>query len=206
MLWTKRSAIPFRIPESCSRDPAPGLAAADFCVGDGPRSEMLAPLGPAATDFAAARTSVSVTRPSGPEPLTAARSTPSSAAIRRATGEALTRASSSLFCAGSRVGRSDAVFSPRFPAGDTPAATGFFSEALFSCGGAVSFSLPSAGAGFSVSACSFFGSSVFASFSGGRSFFRSFSGVFFSSSGAASPGSPMNAIRWPTSTLPPSST
>src|SRR6266403_112946 len=59
---------------------------------------------PAATgcDFAAARTSVSVTRPSGPVPFTLERSTPSSAASRRATGDALTRASSP--CRGSRVG------------------------------------------------------------------------------------------------------
>src|SRR6266496_1824407 len=59
-------------------------------------------------DFAAARTSVSVTRPSGPVPFTLARSTPSSAAIRRATGDAFTRASSDFSTFG-------AGFSPSAP-------------------------------------------------------------------------------------------
>src|SRR6266704_2281896 len=62
----------------------------------GPRSAT------AATDFAAARTSVSVTRPSGPVPFTLEISTPSSAAIRRATGDAFTRASSGFSIAGIR--------------------------------------------------------------------------------------------------------
>src|SRR6266498_1659542 len=75
----------------------------------GPRSAT------AATDFAAARTSVSVTRPSGPVPFTLERSTPSSAAIRRATGDAFTRASSG--CGGGRGGCAGA--------GDTPASTCF---------------------------------------------------------------------------------
>src|SRR6266542_4434857 len=70
--------------------------------------------GAACFDLAAERTSVSVTRPSGPVPFTLERSTPSSAAIRRATGDAFTRASSG--CGGSRAGC----------AGDTPASTGSF--------------------------------------------------------------------------------
>src|ERR1051325_2999423 len=99
-------------------------------------------------DFAAVRTSVSVTRPSGPVPLTFARSTPSSAATRRATGEAFTRASS---CSGSgRIGRSGAGDTVR--AGLAVASTDF----SFFCGGAVSFCFASAGAGFSVSAFGFF--------------------------------------------------
>src|SRR6266481_2256703 len=72
------------------RAPSPALIEGT-CFGCGfapPRSAT------AATDFAAARTSVSVTRPSGPVPFTLARLTPSSAATRRATGDALTRASS----------------------------------------------------------------------------------------------------------------
>jgi hypothetical protein len=100
--------------------------------------------------------------------------------MRRATGEALTRASSCSF------GRSGFC-----SAGGTPASTAF----LF-CGGAVSFSFASAGAGFSVSFGFSFGFSDF----GASSAFGAFS---FS---LPSPGSPMNAIRWPTSTLPPSST
>src|SRR2546430_2443178 len=84
--------------------------------------------------------------------------------------------------------------------GDTPASTSF-------CGGAVSFSSALVDAAFSVWAWSFFGfSGFFASFSGGSSFFSFFSCAFFSSFGAASAFSPMKAIRWPTSTLPPSST
>src|SRR6266480_2307343 len=73
----------------------------------------------AGTDFAAARTSVSVIRPLGPVPFTLERSTPSSAAIRRATGDAFTRASSG--CDGSRAGC----------AGDTPASTGVSSLSAF---------------------------------------------------------------------------
>src|SRR5713101_59721 len=75
------------------RAPWPGLIAGDglVCAPAFPRSATAATT---PFDFAAARTSVSVTRPSGPVPFTLARSTPSSAATRRATGDALTRASS----------------------------------------------------------------------------------------------------------------
>ena len=143
-------------------------------------------------DFAAARTSVSVTRPSGPVPFTLARSTPSSAPIRRATGDAFTRAS--WGCGGGRVGC--------VGAGDTPASTAF---SFFSFFGSPFFS------GFFFSS-SFLGSFSFAltssgfssSFSSSTSGFSSF--PFSSSLGASSPSPPMNAILSPTFTLPPSST
>src|SRR2546430_2443176 len=115
------------------RDPGPGLGAAGRggCVW--PR------LATAATAFAAARTSVSVTRPSGPVPFTLPRSTPSSAAIRRATGDAFTRASDS--CSGGRAGRSgSALVSRDSDAGDTPASTSF-------CGGGGSVPRAKAGRG-----------------------------------------------------------
>ncbi len=132
--------------------------------------------GAAVFDFAAARTSVSVTRPSGPVPFTLERSIPSSAAMRRATGDAFTRASSS--CGGP----------PEADVGcarDTPVSTVF---SFFSfCGSAFS--------------CFF---SALASFGFSSSFFCSFG--FASSFGVFSPSSPMNAILSPTFTLPPSST
>src|SRR4030095_13755137 len=111
-------------------------------------------------DLAAARTSVSVTRPSGPVPFTLERSTPSSAAIRRATGDAFTRASSvfSIFGAG------------------------FSGAALFSAfGGAAFFSSFSSVIGVSSFGCSaFFGfSSFFSSLAFGFSSFSSFSFFFF---------------------------
>src|SRR4051812_42043319 len=86
--------MPLRIPDKLMRDPAllfpaeaaDGLAAvAGFDGAAEPRLPC---------DFAADRTSVSVTRPSGPVPFTLAKSIPSSAATRRATGEAFTRGSS----------------------------------------------------------------------------------------------------------------
>src|SRR5881394_4008129 len=75
------------------RAPSPALieGAGFGCALASPRSAT------AATDLEAARTSVSVTRPSGQVPFTFARSTPSSAAIRRATGDAFTRPSSAVF-------------------------------------------------------------------------------------------------------------
>src|SRR5437867_12148322 len=68
--------------------------------------------GVAGFDLAAARTSVSVTRPSGPVPLTLERSMPSSAAIRRATGDAFTRASYAFSIFG--VGFSGSAFFSAF--------------------------------------------------------------------------------------------
>ncbi len=158
-----------RAPSPAFTDGA-GFAAADgFC-------------GVVAFDFAVARTSVSVTRPSGPVPLTLARSTPSSTATRRATGEAFTRASSpfSIFGAGFSA---SACFSAL---GAAPCFSSFFS------------------AGF---ASAFFSSffSVFAS-AGASSFFASFFSSFFSSADASSPSPLMKAILSPTFTLPPSST
>src|SRR5205823_5775470 len=100
---------PLRIPERLIRAPSPVLieGAAFGCALASPRSAT------AATDLEAARTSVSVTRPSGPVPFTFARSTPSSAAIRRATGDAFTRPSSAVFssraAAGEGLGRGGVV-------------------------------------------------------------------------------------------------
>ena len=120
----------------------------------------------AATAFAAARTSLSVTRPSGPVPFT----------LRKVDAE-LSRDPSRhwrcfhprfrFLCGGS--GRSARLLSRDSDAGARLAAS-------LSCGGAVSFSSALADAGFSVSACSSFGSSgFFASFSGSSSFFSSVS-------------------------------
>ena len=141
--------------------------------------------GVAGFDLAAARTSVSVTRPSGPVPFTLDRSTPSSAAILRATGDAFTRASSGFSIFG--AGFSGPVFFSAF-------------------GGASFFSSFSSVSGFSS-----FGSSAFFGFSsfGFSSFFSSFSSFSFSFSssfGASSSSPPMKAILSPTFTLPPSST
>ena len=125
---------------------------------------------------------------SGPVPFTLEISTPSSAAIRRATGDAFTRASSGFSIAGIRFSASGSFFS------------------TFGCG-AFFFSFSSA-----------FGSSGFSSFFTSSSFGFSFffssslaSGSFSFSSfsfslGASSPSPPMNAILSPTFTLPPSST
>jgi len=148
---------------------------------------------PATADWAAARTSLSVTRPSGPVPFIFARSTPNSAAILRATGDAFMRASSPVSILGSAAFGFSAGFfaSVRFAA---------FSS---SCGGAVSSSSSSAGAGFSVSVGGFFSDSVF--FSSFCSAFFFGSSAFFSA-GASSPSPPINAILSPTFTLPPSST
>src|SRR3954453_22909588 len=72
------------MPDKLMREPSPTGIGGAACDGDGAAIPL---------DFAAARTSLSVTRPSGPVPLTAERSTPCSAARRRAIGDALTRAS-----------------------------------------------------------------------------------------------------------------
>jgi len=138
---------------------------------------------PAATDFAAARTSVSVTRPSGPVPRTLERSMPSSAATRRATGDALTRASSGFSAvSGCSLG----------------------SGSFFSAFGGASFFVSSAfGASVFSSFLRFaFSSSFTASFASGLFSFY----CFFSSLGACSPSPPIKAILSPTFTLPPSST
>src|SRR5689334_3454268 len=86
--------MPLRIPDKLMREAPAALAGPDnvaFAVtaGFGCAAAVRPPW-----DFAAPRTSVSVTLPSGPVPFTPARSMPSSAASRRATGEAFTRASS----------------------------------------------------------------------------------------------------------------
>src|SRR2546430_17242159 len=83
--------------------------------------------GAAPLDFETARTSFSVTRPSGPVPFTVERSTPCSAASRRARGDAFTRASPLLSARGSGAGlEGGAVF---FSAGF------FFPGFLVFCGG-----------------------------------------------------------------------
>ena len=138
-------------------------------------------------DLAAARTSVSVTRPSGPVPFTLERSTRSSAAIRRATGDAFTRASSAL-----------SIF-----------VAGFSGSAFFSAfgGAAAFFSSCASVVGVSSFGCSaFFGFSSFfsSSLAFGFSSFSSFSFFFSSSLGASSPSPPTKAILSPTFTLPPS--
>ena len=126
-----------RAPSPALIDGSEGFAAAGvFCAGAGPFV------------FAAARTSVSVTRPSGPVPLTLARSTPSSAATRRATGDAFIRASSplSIFATGAA---SFSFFSAG--TGFSVSACGFFS--LFSS------AFGSFGFSSSLGASSFFGAS-----------------------------------------------
>ena len=147
-------------------------------------------------DFAAARTSVSVTRPSGPVPLTLASSTPSSAATRRATGDAFTRASSGFSTFGAGFS-SSAFFSAL-------GGVAFFSSSFSTLGSSFSFfgfSSFSAGSSF---ASSFFSSLALGFYSSSASFFLS---AFSSSSfGVFSSSPPMNAILSPTFTFPPSST
>ena len=146
---------------------------------------------PAATgwDFAAARTSVSVTRPSGPVPFTLKRSTPSSDAIRRATGDAFTRG-----CSCSRpIGSGFCCFSSSRAADTAP-------SPCFCCGGAISSCSARAGAGFSVSACGLF------FFSPAESGSFPFFCADASCAGASSPSPRMNAILSPTFTFPPSCT
>ena len=155
-----------------------------FCAGETVRAGLALASTDFVFDFAAPRTSVSVTRPSGPVPLTLARSTPNSAATRRATGDAFTRASPplSIFAAGfCASGFFSAFFSSLFSEGFSSFFSVGFGSAFFS-----SFSSALASAVFS------FGLS---SFSGASSFL-----------GASSPSPPMNAILSPTFTFPPSST
>ena len=161
------------------------------------------------SDLAAARTSVSVTRPSGPVPFTLERSTPSSAATRRATGDAFTRASSAF-----------SAFGPGFSAGffSSFGAVSFFfslfsafssSVSVFGFSGFRSFGFSSffSGSFFSSSFLGFAFSSSFSFFSS-ASGFSSFCSSAFSSSSfvASSPSPPMNAILSPTLTFPPSPT
>ena len=139
-------------------------------------------------------------RPPGPVPLTFVRAISFSAAILRARGEALIRSVSGCgFRAGAAffVGFSLAAFvspatcfasagsassSPRY---SSPSSISFVSERSSSLSGASATSLP-----------------AFLPFS-----FSSPSSWAFSpsSAGASSPSSPMNAIRSPTFTFPPSS-
>ena len=74
-----RRAIVFRIDENCCTSTPSVGAAAVAAVGAGPAEAALR------------STSSATTRPSGPVPATALRSMPRSRAIRRASGEALTR-------------------------------------------------------------------------------------------------------------------
>src|SRR3954471_21910982 len=95
------------MPDKLMREPSPAGIRGAACDGvDG-----AVPL-----DFAAARTSLSVTRPSGPVPFTAERSRPCSAARRRAIGDAFTRASPlpSFVAAGADFGGGAAFFSVDF--------------------------------------------------------------------------------------------
>src|SRR5947209_7069318 len=95
------------MPDKLMREPSPAGIRGAACDG------VVAAL---PFDLAAARTSLSVTRPSGPVPFTADRSIPWSAARRRAIGDAFTRGSPlvSLIGAGPDLGRGGAFFSAGF--------------------------------------------------------------------------------------------
>src|SRR4051812_28531537 len=72
------------MPDKLMREPSPAGIRGGGCDGGAADAPF---------DLEAARTSLSVTRPSGPVPFTADKSIPCSAARRRAMGDAFTRAS-----------------------------------------------------------------------------------------------------------------